>query len=109
MTFLLDENLSGHTAKFLRAAGHEVLRCAPQTGDAEIVARAEAASALILTRDHDFLRFLPSRAGILYLRIHPSIAHDITNAVRHLLAGTSATSLYGRVVIVSRTGFEILP
>ena len=109
MTFLLDENISGHTAKFLRVAGHAVWRCEPQTGDTVILARAEAASALILTRDHDFLSFLPSRAGILYLRIHPSIARDITNAVQHLLAGTSATSLYGRVVIVSRTGFEILP
>lgn len=106
MTFLLDENISGHTASFLRAAGHEVARSAPRTADTELLARAEAERKLILTRDHDFLSCLPIRSGIVYIRVHPSVARDITQAVRELLGSVSDTALYGRIVILSRTGFE---
>lgn len=110
MKFLLDENISGHTASFLRAAGHTVWRCAPRTSDPEVLARAEAEQALILTRDHDFLAFEPSaRCGILYIQIHPSIAEDITQAVRHTLSGATETALCGHVTILTRIGFDILP
>jgi hypothetical protein len=75
-----------------------------------VLARAEAEGALILTRDHDFLGFEPSaRCGILYIQIHPSIAEDITQAVRHTLSSAAEASLYGHVTILTRTGFDILP
>ena len=110
MRFLLDENISGDTASFLRRAGHTVVRSAPKTSDPEVLARAEAEGALILTRDHDFLGFEPSAAcGILYLHIHPSIAEDITQAVRNVVSRAVEASLYGHVTIVTRHGFDILP
>ena len=110
MTFLIDENISGDTASFLRTARHNVLRCTPGTSDETVLARADAEGALILTRDHDFLAFQPSvRCGIIFIRIHPSIAEEITAAVRHLLSHTEGTSLYGHVTILTRIGFDILP
>lgn len=109
MKLLLDENISGHTERFLRTTGHAVLRCPPRTPDRDVLARAEAEGALILTRDDDFLGFEPSATcGILYLQIHPSIAKDITQAVSHVLSSAVESSLYGHVVIVTRVGFDIL-
>ena len=110
MKFLLDENISGDTAMFLRRAGHDVLRSALRSSDPELFARAEAEGALILTRDHDFLAFQPStRCGIIFIRIHPSLAEDITQAVQRLLSHASDASLYGHVGILTRLGFEIVP
>jgi len=108
--FLLDENISGDTAMFLRRAGHDVLRSALRSSDPELFARAEAEGALILTRDHDFLAFQPStRCGIIFISIHPAIAEAITHAVQRLLSRASDASLYGHVGILTRLGFEIVP
>ncbi|MBI4322649.1 MAG: DUF5615 family PIN-like protein [Candidatus Omnitrophica bacterium] len=110
MKFLLDENIPGDTASFLRRAGHHVLRCAPRSSDSDLLARADAEGALLLTRDHDFLAVRPSaRSGIIYLRIHPSLAEDITQAVRQLISATSEAALHGHVAILTRIGLELLP
>ena len=109
MRVLLDENIPGHTDAALRALGHEVLRPSRQATDAHIAALAKRRSALLVTRDRDFLTILPStRWGLVVVRIHPSIAEQITQAISALLAVKSERWLRGKVLILRRDGYETL-
>ena len=108
MRFLLDENISGHTEDFLRAAGHEVIRSPSRTKDPIIASFAEQQQAILLTRDRDFLIFPPSRHfGIVVIRIHPSIAETITKAVRDLLEFKTQQWLNGKTIILRNDGYEV--
>ena len=109
MRFLLDENLSGHTRSWLRAHGHEVVRAPFRARDADLLALAQRQGAILLTRDQDFLTVLPSRsAGIIVIRIHPSVAEVITQAVRSLLEAETPERLLGSLVILRAHGYEIV-
>jgi len=106
---LLDENIPGHTEEALRAEGHDVFRSPLRAKDEAIVTLAESRQAILVTRDRDFLNFLPSAlSGIVVVRIHPSIAETITQAVRNLLDATSERWLQGKILILRHDGFEIV-
>jgi len=109
--FLLDENIPGHTESFLTSEGHEVLRVAQGTEDERVMSLGEERRAVVVTRDRDFLNFLPSSlSGIIYVPIHPSIAEHITEAMKDLLQKLPTPDrVLGRVTILKREGYETLP
>ena len=109
MRLLLDENISGDTADALRLLGHQVINAPRHADDHRIFALAESRRAVLITRDRDFLNFLPSsRVGIVVVRIHPSIAEDITAAIQRLLASQSERWLRGKILILRTDGFEVV-
>ena len=109
MRFVLDENISAHTEAWLRVQGHTVWRAAIRTPDPHLLAAAAVKHAILLTRDTDFLAFAPSkRCGIVVIRIHPSIAEAITEAVSRLLRTLTASQFRGRTIILRRDGYEII-
>ena len=109
MRLLLDENIPGETWDVLRAQGHDVIQVPIRTPDTTIAVLAERKRAVLLTRDRDFLTFLPSkRVGIIVIRIHPPIAETITHAVSALLAAKPTRWLRGKVLILRRDGFELV-
>ena len=70
---------------------------------------AKRRRAILLTRDQDFLGFLPSQhSGIVIIRIHPSIAETITNAVDVLLAAHGERWLRGKVLVLLPNGYEVI-
>lgn len=107
MRFLLDENIPGLAEKNLRSLGHETYRPIGRTPDKSIFSDAEKCGAIILTRDRDFLNFIPSQtSGIVYIRIHPSIAEEITICVQKLLMQIPNMEwLYGKVIILEKMGY----
>lgn len=108
MRIVLDENISGDTEMFLRTHRHETSRAPAGADDRAVLALAEMKQAILLTRDHDFLNFVPSSlSGIIFVRIHPSIAEHITQAVGRLLAEVTEEALYGKVIILRADGYEV--
>ena len=109
MRVLLDENIPGDTEEWLRRQEHEVRRLPRRTSDREIARFADQHDAILLTRDRDFLHFLPStRSGIIVVRIHPPIAQVITRAVNDLLAANPEPWLRGKTLILHRDGYEVV-
>ena len=109
MRILLDENISGDTADALRFLGHDIINAPRQADDDRIFALAKSRQAILITRDRDFLSFVPSsRVGIVVVRIHPSIAEDITAAIQRLLASQSERWLRGKILILRADGFEVV-
>ena len=109
MRLLLDENIPGHTEDVLRSLGHDVLRPPSRASDAAVVMLAQRRRALLVTRDRDFLTILPStHAGLIVVRIHPSIAEHISQALSALLQVKPARWLRGKILILRRDGYEIV-
>lgn len=109
MRFFLDENIPGHTEAWLRIQGHHVWRAAIRTPDAHLLAVAAVKQAILLTRDTDFLALMPSkRCGVVVVRIHPSIAEAITEAVSRLLRTLRVSQLRERTIILRSDGFEVI-
>jgi len=106
---LLDENIPGHTEHVLRTLGHEILRPPTQASDVAVVRLAQRRRALLVTRDRDFLTILPSTpSGLVIVRIHPSIAEDISRALSALLQVKPSRWLRGKVLILRRNGYELV-
>ena len=109
MRLLLDENMPGHTERLLRSLGHEILRPPGQATDADVARLASRRRALLITRDRDFLTILPSTHwGLVVVRIHPSIAEDISRSLSALLQIKPARWLRGKVLILRRDGYELV-
>ena len=109
MRLLLDENIPKPTEEALRALGHDILRTPLRTKDDAIARVAEAKRVILLTRDDDFLSFLPpTRSAIIVIRSHPPVAEAITQAVRSLLDAHHARWFRGKVLVLHRDGYEIV-
>ncbi|MBI4323550.1 MAG: DUF5615 family PIN-like protein [Candidatus Omnitrophica bacterium] len=109
MRLLLDENIPKPTEDALRVLGHSVLRAPVRTKDETIARAAEAKRVILLTRDDDFLNFLPpTHSGIVVIRIHPPVAEAITRAVRMLLEAHPERWLRGKALLLRRDGYELV-
>ena len=108
MKIVVDENISGHTLRFLKSTGHTIIPVPRGLDDKKILHLASPEKAVILTRDRDFLNFIPSTSvSIIYIQIHPSIAEHITEAVKNLFQFLNEDLVAGRVIILGREGYEI--
>ena len=60
MRFLVDAQLSPRLAVWLRERGHEADHVGPVATDVQIVLRAQASGAVIVSKDADFIGLLES-------------------------------------------------
>ena len=73
MRFWIDENVHVHIAKALKQAGHEIRIAKRGTDDFSILASATEESAVIITQDKDFERYVLKEGkpctGIIWIRL----------------------------------------
>jgi len=108
MKFLLDENTSKLTAKFLTQLGHTVLRVKeinPGMEDYQVLELAVKKQAIIITLDKDYgeLIFKESRShnGVIFLRLENQSQDNTINTLRWLLSISSDKKLVNKFVTVT--------
>ena len=108
MKFLLDENISKLTAKFLTQLGHIILRVKeinPGMEDYQVLELALKEQAIIITLDKDYgeLVFKEGKAysGVLFLRLENQTQDNIINTLRWLLSIYSDRKLTNKFVTVT--------
>jgi predicted nuclease of predicted toxin-antitoxin system len=90
--FLCDQDVYAATVRFLRSLGHAVATAAElglaQASDADLLKAAHAQSRISVTCDRDFggLVFMQgTRAGVVYLRMAPSVITSVHAELERLL------------------------
>ena len=114
MHLLADENQHPAVVARLRAAGHQVewvRDSSPGADDAEILARPDIGSLILLTYDRDFgdlifNRGLPAPATILYTRLSRAEPIDIATRLLTLLEAGVAT---GHIITITKDGVRMKP
>lgn len=107
MRFLLDQDVYALTARFLRAAGHDVVTVAElgrsRGEDSEHLKTARELERIFVTRDRDFgsLVFVEGlRTGILYLRLTPATLSSVHEELASILASYPEEVLRAAFVVV---------
>lgn len=107
MKFLCDQDVYAATVRFLRGLAHTVSTAAElglaQATDAELLKAARDQGQLLVTRDRDFggLVFAQgSPAGVLYLRVAPSVVTSVHSELQRLLAIYTDQELADSFVVV---------
>jgi predicted nuclease of predicted toxin-antitoxin system len=115
-TLLLDQNIPRTLRGWLqRRTGWRVIHIKDaklwHRPDFEILRRATAIPAILVTFDADFgnlRRFPPgSHGGILWLDVHPTTEREAAAAINRLLDRAPLNSLRGASVRVTRSDVEI--
>jgi predicted nuclease of predicted toxin-antitoxin system len=106
--FLLDQDVYALTARFLRAAGHDVVTAAEidraKAIDSELLLLARDQERIFVTRDRDFgsLVFVEYlQAGVFYLRISPSTIEAVHEELAVILAQYPEETLRRAFCVVS--------
>jgi predicted nuclease of predicted toxin-antitoxin system len=107
MKFLLDQDVYAITARFIRNLGHDVVSVAEigcsQASDAELISIAQEQGRIFVTRDRDFSGLVFVRnlgAGVIYLRILPSILNAGHKELKNVLMSYSEEELKKAFVVV---------
>ena len=112
MRLFLDQMLGARVVDGLRAAGHDVVWAA-EIGQAEaddhaILRIASSDNRILVTIDKHFGDWvvlpLGEHAGVVRVKIHPSISANVSSLLVPFLAAYSADQLRNQLVIVSRRG-----
>jgi hypothetical protein len=65
----------------------------------------------VITFDKHFgnvLKYPPSdTAGIIHIRIHPPLLHDVIAAIGNLLKKYEYPSFHGKLIVLSKNGYRI--
>ncbi len=107
MRFLLDEDVYGLTACFLKQLGYNVV-CVSEIGysqaaDLELVNIAQKQDRILITRDRDFgeLVFVRNlKVGVIYLRILPSTLSEGHKELKTVLTSYSEDELKMSFIVV---------
>ncbi len=107
MKLLLDQDVYGATARFLRNSGHDVITASDigrsRASDSELLSFAHQQERVFVTRDRDFggLVFLGNQeGGVLYLRISPSTLQAGHDELEKVLKTYSEDELRNAFVVV---------
>jgi len=108
MKFLLDENTSKLTAKFLTQLGHIVLRVKeinPGMEDHQVLELAVNERAIIITLDKDYGELIfkegKPHSGVLFLRLENQTQDNSINTLRWFLSIYSDKKLINKFVTVT--------
>ena len=115
MKFLTDENISTFTVSFLRNLGHEVKDIKEEKlygiDDVEVFALAQKENRILITLDKDFgkIVYLPPQkhAGIIFLRITPTIDTRINHRLTALFEKYSEADIRHKFVVVTNKTIKI--
>jgi predicted nuclease of predicted toxin-antitoxin system len=117
LTVLLDQNVPRVIASWLRTRRPQwtIYHTSDVTlsgrPDGELFAWAQQQHAVIITFDEDFAdqRTFPigSHAGIIRLRVWPTIIEETQDALERLLADVPDTELAGALVIIDREAIRV--
>jgi len=107
MRFLIDQDVYATTVRFLSQLGHDVVTVGQlglaQAQDVELLQLAHDQSRLFITRDRDFgnLVFVQgSDAGVIYLRILPSLQNPVHAELERVLRTYSEEELRRCFVVI---------
>lgn len=107
MKFLVDQDVYRSTVVFLNRLGHDVATVASkglsQADDSNLLRVAHQEERILVTRDRDFggLVFVQgSGAGVIYLRISPSIQNAVHAELDRVLNLYPEQRLLGSFVVV---------
>ena len=116
MRWLVDECLDAALVRHLRELGHDVVymaETAPAASDADVTARAQRESRLLLTEDKDFgdlvIRRRAPAPGIVVLRIDPAQHALKRRRLDAAMARFGEEGLQGRCTIVEPGRFRSRP
>ncbi|MDP3973303.1 MAG: DUF5615 family PIN-like protein [Candidatus Daviesbacteria bacterium] len=108
MKFLLDENISKLTAKFLTQLGHIVLRVKeinPGMEDYQVLELAVNERSIIVTLDKDYGELIfkegKPHSGVLFLRLENQTQDNTINTLRWFLSIYSDKKLINKFVTVT--------
>ena len=111
MKFLLDQDVYGVTAKFLRNAQYDVVAVAElglsRAKDTEVLSTAQTQGRILITRDRDYgnLVFVQAHgSGVIYLRMLPSPANAVHEELTRVIQKYSAASRSAAFVVVEANG-----
>lgn len=114
MKFLLDQDVYGVTAKFLRKSGYDFIRVADiglsQASDEKILEIAQEQNRILITRDRDYgnLVFVKSLgAGVIYLRMLPTNLNLVHKELVRVLETYSESELSRSFVVVEFNGHRL--
>jgi predicted nuclease of predicted toxin-antitoxin system len=115
MILLVDENVSRHVAERLAQDGHTVLRgqdVASGAPDDEVLARALALGAVVITEDTDFgdlvVRFGHASAGVVLLRLSGMTRDQQPDHIAAAIRAHAAT-IAGAFTVISPNGVRSRP
>lgn len=109
---LADENIPLSVVRVLRESGYQVdavTESSPGLSDAQVLARACALNAIILTFDRDFGTLIfrnghTSPRSIIYLRSIPESVAELPGLIMKLLEGAIVGEVDGHMIVWTRTG-----
>lgn len=115
MRFLIDENIFPNITSYLRSLGHDVKSIQEEglfkISDAKIVQMAKDEDRTIITFDKHFgnvLKYPPfDTSGIIHIRIHPPLLHDVIAAIDNLLKKYESPTFRGKLIVLSKNGYRI--
>ena len=107
MKFLLDQDVYASTLHFLEMLGHDILPVAQiglsTASDTELLIQAHELRRIFITRDRDFGNLVFLRhfgAGVIYLRLLPSISNSVHQELDRVLALYSEEELNDAFVVI---------
>lgn len=113
MRLLLDQDVYAVTARFLIAAGHDVVLVSElemaEAADEEILRTAQLQNRILVTRDRDYgnLVFVKGMgSGVIYLRIQLNNANEVHSELTRVLETYSETALSGAFVVIESDGYR---
>ena len=117
MRWIVNENVSGTVIRTLRERGHDVLAVKQSlrgSGDAEILARAQAEERVVVTHDKDFgeLAFrcgLPASSGVILFRLAGADRESDNQRVLQILESSVDWTGHFAVVTDDRVRIRPLP
>jgi predicted nuclease of predicted toxin-antitoxin system len=118
MKFLLDQDVYGLTARFLRGLEHDVFTASElglsRAQDIELLKKAKELNRIFVTRDRDFgeLVFVERLgSGVIYLRMLPSTQDAVHEELKRLLTLYTEPELKKAFIVVEpgRHRFRRLP
>ena len=115
MRFKIDENLPANLAELLRQGGHDAVSAVAQNlggaRDFELASACRRERRVIVTLDKDFcdVRDYPPDQywGIVVIRLRRQGIRQIQRAIERLLRDFRATSLDGKLYIVSDSSVRV--
>ena len=110
MKFLFDEIVSTLLDDFVKSLGHEIVRFPQGTEDKDLLRAAAKDKLVVVTHDQDFAVLSPrDTEGVLLLRIHPTWSEDVSRGLKNFLAQESPSAWKGKLVLIQKKGFAIVP